>query len=179
MIAALASFLRMLLVRHGTAPRSDASPEADERRAARRDLAGLRILAVDDDASMREMLQQVFENAGAEVALAGSAREALGQLARFSPHALVSDIGMPHEDGYDLLRQVRALPPEAGGDTPAVALTGYTRDKDRAATREAGYQAFAGKPVDLDELFSAIRRVASQRAERKTAPDRSGAAASR
>jgi CheY-like chemotaxis protein len=70
---------------------------------------------------------------------------------------------MPHEDGYDLLRQVRALPPEAGGDTPAVALTGYTRDKDRAATREAGYQAFAGKPVDLDELFAAIRRVAAQR----------------
>jgi len=65
MIAALASFLRMLLVRHRTAPRSDASPEADERRAARRDLAGLRILAVDDDASTREMLQQVFESAGA------------------------------------------------------------------------------------------------------------------
>jgi len=68
MIAALASFLRTLLARRRAAPRSDASPE-DEPRAARRDLAGLRILAVDDDASTREMLQQVFENAGAEVAV--------------------------------------------------------------------------------------------------------------
>jgi PAS domain S-box-containing protein len=149
---------------------------AREARTPRRDLAGLRILAVDDDTGTREMLQQVFENAGAEVVLACSAREALAKLQRFSPHALVSDIGMPHEDGYDLLRQVRALPPEAGGDTPAIALTGYTRDKDRAATRDAGYQAFAGKPVDLDELFAAIRRVASQRPQRKAAPDRSGAA---
>jgi len=162
----------------GSAERA-ASTRAGERRAARRDLAGLRILAVDDDASTREMLQQVLESAGAEVVLAASAREALAKLPRFKPHALVSDIGMPHEDGYDLLRQVRALPPESGGDTPAVALTGYTRDKDRAATREAGYQAFAGKPVDLDELFSAIRRVASQKPERKTAPDRSGAVVSR
>jgi PAS domain S-box-containing protein len=135
---------------------------AGERGAARRDLEGLRILAVDDDASTREMLQQVLENAGAEVLLAGSAREALSEIRRFNPHALVSDIGMPHEDGYDLLRKLRALPPEAGGATPAVALTGCTRDKDRAATRAAGYQAFASKPVDLDELFSAIRRVAAR-----------------
>jgi PAS domain S-box-containing protein len=135
---------------------------AGQRERERRDLAGLRILAVDDDASTREMLQQVFENAGAQVVLAGSAREALSQIQRFSPHALVSDIGMPHEDGYDLLRQVRALPPESGGATPAVALTGYTRDKDRAATRDAGYQAFACKPLDVDELFSAIRRVAAR-----------------
>ncbi len=163
-------------------PESSAAARAGTRppeRAPRRDLAGLRILAVDDDASTREMLQQVLENAGAEVALAASAREALALLRPFRPHALVSDIGMPHEDGYDLLRRVRALPPDAGGDTPAVALTGYTRDKDRAATREAGYQAFAGKPVDLDELFSAIRRVASspRAAEQETAPDRSGAVA--
>jgi signal transduction histidine kinase len=139
-----------------------AALERPVRRPARRDLSGLRILAVDDDASTREMLQQVFENAGAEVVLAGSAREALSEIQRFSPHALVSDIGMPYEDGYELLRQVRALPPEAGGATPAIALTGYTRDQDRAATREAGYQAVAGKPVDLDELFSAITRLTAR-----------------
>jgi PAS domain S-box-containing protein len=139
-----------------------AALERPARRPARRDLSGLRILAVDDDAGTREMLQQVFENAGAEVVLAGSAREALSEIQRFNPHALVSDIGMPHEDGYELLRQVRALPPEAGGATPAIALTGYTRDQDRAATREAGYQAVAGKPVDLDELFSAITRLTAR-----------------
>jgi CheY-like chemotaxis protein len=132
------------------------------RKPGRRDLSGLRILAVDDDASTREMLQQVFENAGAEVLLAGSVREALSKIQRFGPHALVSDIGMPHEDGYELLRQVRALPPERGGATPAIALTAYTREKDRAATRDAGYQAVAAKPVDLDELFAAIVRVAAR-----------------
>jgi CheY-like chemotaxis protein len=149
-------------VRLPLAPFEPAGARAGECKAPRGNLRGLRILAVDDDASTREMLQQVFENAGAEVMLAGSAREALSKIQGFNPHALVSDIGMPHEDGYDLLRQVRTLPPEAGGATPAIALTAYTREKDRAATQEAGYQAVAGKPVDLDELFSAITRLAAR-----------------
>jgi CheY-like chemotaxis protein len=67
---------------------------------------------------------------------------------------------MPHEDGYELLRQLRALPPESGGATPAIALTAYTRETDRAATRAAGYQAVTAKPVDLDELFAQITRLA-------------------
>jgi CheY-like chemotaxis protein len=70
---------------------------------------------------------------------------------------------MPNEDGYDLLRQVRSLSDADGGATPAVALTGYAREEDQAATREAGYQAVAPKPVDLNELLTTIACVAEQR----------------
>jgi CheY-like chemotaxis protein len=137
------------------------SPSDDLETAPRTDLSGLRILAVDDDAETREMLRQVLENAGAEVHLAGSVREALAEIQRFHPHAIVSDIGMPHEDGYELVRQVRALPAETGGSTPAIALTAYTLDRDRAAARDAGFQAHACKPVDVDELLAAITRLAA------------------
>jgi CheY-like chemotaxis protein len=71
---------------------------------------------------------------------------------------------MPNEDGCDLLHQVRVLPRERGGATPAIALTGYVRDEDRAATRDAGYQAVTTKPVNLDELLSTILDVAAARA---------------
>jgi CheY-like chemotaxis protein len=93
---------------------------------------------------------------------AESAQDALGKLKNFRPDVLVSDIGMPNEDGYDLLRQIRVLPREQGGATPAIALTGYARDEDRTATRNAGYQAVTPKPVNLDELLSTIAVVAEQ-----------------
>ena len=133
-----------------------------ERSASKRNrLAGLRLVAVDDDETIRELLQQALESAGAEVCTAASAREALEQIRRFHPHAIISDIGMPHEDGYVFLRRVRNLPPESGGATPAIAVSGFTKEKDRAAAREAGYQAFAAKPVDLRELIGLITRLAS------------------
>jgi CheY-like chemotaxis protein len=69
---------------------------------------------------------------------------------------------MPHEDGYDLLRQIRLLPDEDGGNVPAIALTGYAREEDQQATREAGYQAVTPKPVDLDKLLSAIASMAEK-----------------
>jgi PAS domain S-box-containing protein len=131
-------------------------------KARRQKLTGLRILAVDDDRNTREMLQEALERAGAEVASADSAREALARMRTFRPDVVVSDIGMPHEDGYDLLRQIRLLPDEEGGNVPAIALTGYAREEDQQATREAGYQAVTPKPVDLDKLLSAIASMAEK-----------------
>ena len=125
-------------------------------------LRGLRILTVDDDRNTRDMLREALQRNGAEVEVAASARDALDKLRRFRPDVLVSDIGMPEEDGYDLLRQVRTLPATRGGTTPAVALTGYAREEDRAATRRAGYQAVTPKPVNLDELVATIAAVARQ-----------------
>ena len=122
-------------------------------------LTGLRILSVDDDPNTREMLQEALERAGAEVASAASAPEALEKLQSLRPHVLVSDIGLPEEDGYDLLRKVRALGAADGGKTPAVALTGYAREQDYKAAMAAGYQEFVAKPVNLEELSSAILRA--------------------
>jgi len=133
-------------------------------RARRHKLNGLRILAVDDDRNTREMLQEALERAGARVQSAASAHDALRKLKDFRPDVLVSDIGMPEEDGYDFMRKVRILPADQGGATPAVALTGYAHEDDRAATRAAGYQAVTAKPVNLDDLLTTISTVAGQRA---------------
>jgi signal transduction histidine kinase len=129
---------------------------------AERLLAGFRVLTVDDDRNTREMLREALRMAGADVEAAGSVREALERLPAFRPDVVVSDIGMPEEDGFDLVRRLRALPPDRGGDVPAIALTGFARDEDRAATRRAGYQAVAPKPVNLTELIATIRAVAGQ-----------------
>jgi PAS domain S-box-containing protein len=129
----------------------------------RHSLAGLRILSVDDDSNTRDMLQEALAQAGAEVWAAASARDAFDKLQDFRPDVLVSDIGMPNEDGCDLLQQIRLLPAQRGGTTPAIALTGYARDDDREAARRAGYQAVVTKPVSLDELLSTILSVAARR----------------
>ena len=131
--------------------------------AAYRRLAGLRILTVDDDSNTRDMLQETLARAGARVHAAASARDALDLLQQYRPDVLVSDIGMPHEDGYALLQQLRALPPEEGGITPAIALTGYAREVDQIAARRAGYQAVVVKPVSLDDLMRTIVDVTARR----------------
>ncbi|MES2354783.1 MAG: ATP-binding protein [Pseudomonadota bacterium] len=125
-------------------------------------LEGLKILSVDDDRNTREMLQEALENAGANVLSAASARDALDMLPAFQPDVLLSDIGMPEQNGYDLLKQIRALPSNQGGGIPAIALTGYAREQDRNATHSAGYQAFMPKPVILEELFSTIVKLTDQ-----------------
>jgi PAS domain S-box-containing protein len=125
-------------------------------------LTGLRILSVDDDPHTREMLQEALERAGAVVTSAASASEALEKLRSFQPHVVVSDIGLPEEDGYDLLRKMRTLSAADGGTTPAVALTGYAREQDRKAALAAGYQAFVAKPVNLEELATAILRASER-----------------
>ncbi|MHB8624115.1 MAG: PAS domain-containing hybrid sensor histidine kinase/response regulator [Sulfuricaulis sp.] len=122
-------------------------------------LNGISILSVDDDRNTREMLQAALQRAGAKVFSGSSAAEALTLLQRHKPDVLISDIGLPEEDGYDLLRAVRALPFEAGGATPAIALTGYVTAQDRAATMLEGYQAFISKPVNLNQLINTLIQV--------------------
>ncbi|HVF90972.1 MAG TPA: ATP-binding protein [Blastocatellia bacterium] len=123
-------------------------------------LNGLRVLIVDDDADAREMLEVMLLQFGAEVRLAPSARQGLLILERWKPHALVSDVGMPDEDGYSLIQKVRALPPARGGLTPAIALTGYGSPDDRLNLLAAGYQVHIAKPVELVELADSIKKLA-------------------
>jgi PAS domain S-box-containing protein len=116
------------------------------------DLKGIRILAVDDEADARDMLRVGLERFGADVTIVATAQDALDVLPAWRPDVLVSDIGMPAEDGYDLIRKIRALPAEQGGDIPAIALTGYVRVEERMRALAAGYQMFVPKPVEVGEL---------------------------
>jgi PAS domain S-box-containing protein len=123
-------------------------------------LDGLRVLVVDDEPDTRELLAAVLKGRGAAVTLAASAGEALEALERETPHVLVSDIGMPGEDGYDLIRRVRALPPERGGNVPAAALTAYAREDDRIRALLAGFQIHIPKPVNPAELAAVVATLA-------------------
>jgi len=123
------------------------------------DLHGIRVLVVDDAADTREMLRVVLEQFGADVTTAASARETLDVLPAWQPNVLVSDIGMPDEDGYSLIRKVRALSSENGGDIPAIALTGYVRVEERMHALDAGYHMFVPKPVEVGELATIIASV--------------------
>lgn len=125
-------------------------------------LAGLRVLAVDDDVDARRLIRVVLEQCGAEVATASSAAEALDAIVAFRPDVLVSDIGMPDEDGYSLINKVRLLPPEKGGDTPAVALTAYARSDDRAHSLQLGFQIHVAKPIEPDRLVFTVAQAAGR-----------------
>ena len=123
-------------------------------------LDGLRILLVEDDADAREVLRLLLEIAGAKVEAVGSVRGALRAFDGFRPDVLVSDIGMPDEDGYALIRHVRAREVD-GGHIPAIALTGYVTSEDRAHLLAAGFQTHLPKPVEPDTLVAAIASLAS------------------
>jgi CheY-like chemotaxis protein len=129
----------------------------------------LRVLAVDDEPDARSMVKAVLEQYGADVLTAASARDAFEALPGFKPDVLVCDIGMPGEDGYTLIHRIRALRPEQGGNTPAIALTGYVRIEERAHALEAGYQMFVPKPVEADELASVIVSLVGRTNEAKDA----------
>jgi CheY-like chemotaxis protein len=115
-----------------------------------------RVLMVDDERDARELVKRVLEEYGAEVVTAGSVDEALELLPKARPDLIVSDIGMPDRDGYELLRAVRSLGPERGGDVPAIALTAFARAEDRMRALHAGYSAHVPKPIDVAELVSAV-----------------------
>jgi hypothetical protein len=123
-------------------------------------LDGLRLLVVDDEPDAREMLDAGLGHCGARVTTASSAREAVEALAGAKFDVIISDIGMPGEDGYELIRRVRALPPEGGGRTPAVALTAYARTEDRLRAMRAGFEMHVSKPVELTELIVVIANLA-------------------
>lgn len=119
-------------------------------------LSSLRLLLVDDDPDTLEILQILLRGCGAEVQVASSAREALLKLAQWSPDLLLSDVGMPGEDGYFLLTQARELDASRGRWTPAIALTAFARPEDRVRLLSAGFQAHLAKPVEPADLIATI-----------------------
>jgi PAS domain S-box-containing protein len=125
-------------------------------------LQELKVLIVDDDAETLQVVRQLLEQAGAEVTAATSASEALAALERSLPDVLLSDIGMPDEDGFSLIRKVRGLDAARGGRIPAAALTAYTQSEDRRQALLAGYQMYLAKPVDPAELTAAVARLAGR-----------------
>ena len=122
-------------------------------------LSGIRVIVVDDEQDARELVTAVLEQAGAVVTSVGSAEEAMHAIRERPPSLLVSDIGMPGEDGYALIARVRALPAALGGRVPAVAVTAFTRSEDRARALRAGYTAHVGKPIDPSELVTLATNV--------------------
>jgi CheY-like chemotaxis protein len=120
----------------------------------------VKVLVVDDEPDARELLAAGLGQCGAEVVTASSAREALEAMMNEKFDALISDIGMPGEDGYELIRRVRELPAEAGGRTPAVALTAYARTEDRLRAMRAGCEMHVSKPLELTELVVVIANLA-------------------
>jgi PAS domain S-box-containing protein len=124
-------------------------------------LDGLEVLLVDDEADVRAVTARVLQGAGARVTMASTAEEGLRLLRQAPPAVLLSDIGMPVQDGYDLIRQVRALPAEAGGRVPAAAFTAYAGRDDSERALSAGYQLHLAKPVTPDALVAAVAQLAS------------------
>ncbi len=125
-------------------------------------LKGLRVLVIDDEEDARELLTIALTQSGAEVRTAVTVEAALDLLDQWKPNVLVSDIGMPVEDGYDLIRKVRALGPEQGGTIPALALTGYASAEDAARAHVAGYQTHMAKPVAPSDLVVAVARLVGE-----------------
>jgi signal transduction histidine kinase/CheY-like chemotaxis protein len=122
------------------------------------EIVGLRLLVVDDEEDTRELLRAILERCGATVETASNADEGVALFQRMRPDVVVSDIGMPGEDGYSLIRRLRALPDDAGR-TPAVALTAFARGEDRTRALMAGFKAHVPKPVDPRELVAVLLSV--------------------
>ena len=132
-----------------------------------RALADVRVLVVDDEFDARDFVVTVLEQSGATVSAVRSSAEAVAAILAAGPdrlpHILISDIGMPKEDGYDLIRQIRSLPSERGGRVPAVALTGYATPADIERARAAGYQVHLAKPMDPAALVVIVSELAKAR----------------
>ena len=125
-------------------------------------LAGIRVIVVDNDPAAIDLIAEVLTRAGGDVRGCASAEIALHALGQWRPDVLVSDIEMPGLDGYTLIRKVRALPPEQGGKTPAVALTAFSRPEDRIRSLMAGFNIHASKPVDPAELTAIVASLAGR-----------------
>ena len=123
-------------------------------------LHGVRVLVVDDMLDVRDVVTEILERGGAVVTAVGTAEEALEVLQRERPNVLLSDLSMPGKGGYWLIGQVRALPPERGGTTPAAALTAYTGPEHRASVLRAGFQYHVEMPVGILELTGVVAILA-------------------
>jgi CheY-like chemotaxis protein len=126
------------------------------------DLSGVKVLVVDDEVDARDLIRRVLGDCDAEVLTAGSAAEALAIVERERPHVLVSDIGMPHVDGFELLRRVRALGEARGGKIPAIALTAFARSEDRTRALRSGFLVHVAKPVEPSELVATVASVSGR-----------------
>jgi CheY-like chemotaxis protein len=126
-------------------------------------LEGFRIVLVDDDPDARDLLTTVLVQRSAEVFAAESASEALRLVQRERPHVLISDIAMPEEDGYTLIRRVRLLTEDEGGRTPSIAVTAYAGRADRTRALEAGFDAHYAKPIDIDALIDRLLDIRADR----------------
>jgi PAS domain S-box-containing protein len=131
--------------------------------AIKHDLHGIKVLIVDDEEDSVTIVRRILERRGARVYGATSMNEALAQFAQFSPDVILSDIGMPGNDGYELISRLRAMP--GGKAVPAVALTALARNDDRTRALRAGFQMHVAKPVDLTELVAVVRNLASLRSD--------------
>ena len=127
-------------------------------------LNGLHVLVMDDEADTRELLVTALERCGAQVTAVPSVPAALASLDRELPDVLLSDIGVPGEDGYSLIRKLRSRSAECGGNVPAAALTAYARSEDRIRALSAGFQAHLAKPIDPAELVATIAALAGRQA---------------
>jgi CheY-like chemotaxis protein len=146
-----------------TAAEKDAAPLAEN---LERKLEGISVVAVDDDPDAREILKELLTHCRAIATIVASAGEALRAVERLHPDVLLCDLEMPGTDGYDLLRHLRSLGPERGGDTPAAALTTHAGPEDRTRALETGFQLHIPKPVNPAELAAAVEclaRSASQK----------------
>ena len=149
-----------------------AAPEADRRHPLSAsapasldgcvEIAGVKVLVVDDEPDARALLKRLLEDCRGNVLTAGSAAEALELVRTEKPDVLVCDIGMPGEDGYSLITRVRALGPEGGGQVPAAALTAYARPEDRVKAVLAGFQMHLAKPVEPAELVATVASLAGR-----------------
>ncbi len=125
-------------------------------------LAGIHVLVLEDETDSRDLLALALEQCGATVSAFGSVPEALAGFDTAVPNVIISDIGVPFEDGYSFIRKVRSRTPAEGGAVPAAALTAYARAEDRRQALEAGFQTHLAKPVDPSELIAAVARLAGR-----------------
>ena len=126
------------------------------------DLGGLKVLVVDDESDARELIKRVLVECKADVLTAPDAATALSLVAEERPNVIVSDIGMPHVDGFELLRRIRALGAQRGGSIPAIALTAFARTEDRTRVLQAGFLVHVSKPVEPSELVATVATVAGR-----------------
>ena len=148
---------QLLSARSDRAPYSPPSPLTSE--ILQRDLSGLKVLVVDDEPDARELIKRILSDCHAIVTTAANASEALGAFQRSRPDVLISDLGMPDVDGFELLALVRSM--ENGDpEVPAVALTAFARSEDRLRALEAGFRSHISKPVEPSELIATVAQMA-------------------
>jgi PAS domain S-box-containing protein len=139
--------------------RAGAAPSPHTPEMTLRDLSGVSVLVVDDDRDARELIVRILTDCHARVAMAANAMDALEQFQAEPPDLLISDLGMPEVDGFELLGRIRALGRERGGRVPAIALTAFARSEDRLRALEAGFSAHISKPVEPSELIAAVAGI--------------------